>query len=721
MSMIKNASPQVINLGADDKSIRALKPESEPIPQHLPLFFTFAKKGTSKRVLTGGAKLPLLYGEDTFNVNGNYFNHQTRLLTKIAGTGNTCLVQRLIPTDSGVKASCNLYVDVLETTVPNYQRNSTGDYVIDSVTNQPKVDTVTPSIPGYKIKFIKENNVGVYTDVKEFGLLTSKAGTMHDGATTSTMYPILEFIAAEHGDAYNNMGFTISSLYNDNADSKIMQKTKGLSYKLGLVTRETRDATPTVFRSLYGEPNVQFSLINKAINPNTETRFDLEQVFNTQFFNETDPLKSLKYNDYEGIKVYRNNLELVYGLLMAKEADHITYTDTVWKDGITSDTMAWFDFTTDVEADLLANEKYLLNIFSCKSSKNINYFTFMLDKTVPSLTGTQAEVAISASTPIWMSGGSDGTLSNTQFEDAVKREMAKYIDNDSEYMDTAINVESIIYDTGFELETKKSLFNFIALRKDTVVILSVHSGSKGEKYATTSDQRAIGVVLRTRANLAPESEYYGTGVCRALIVMGTGLLRDGSSANRIPLTYEIGYKAARMMGAGNGKWKPEYIFDRDPANKITELIDIEPKFLPNGIKPTLWADGLVWAQPADRQEFAFLQLQTVYDNDTSILNNFFNVMALATVSKVGEDAWRKFSGSTALSDGEFIDEVTNYVTAQLKDRFAGMLVCIPVVSIDEMDELRGYSWHLVNKLYGNNMKTVMTYTTEVYRASDLNA
>ena len=44
---------------------------------------------------------------------------------------------------------------------------------------------------------------------------------------------------------------------------------------------------------------------------------------------------------------------------------------------------------------------------------------------------------------------------------------------------------------------------------------------------------------------------------------------------------------------------------------------------------------------------------------------------------------------------------------------------IPDVYIDEYDALRGYSWHLTNKMYANNSKTVMTYTTEVYRASDL--
>jgi hypothetical protein len=36
-----------------------------------------------------------------------------------------------------------------------------------------------------------------------------------------------------------------------------------------------------------------------------------------------------------------------------------------------------------------------------------------------------------------------------------------------------------------------------------------------------------------------------------------------------------------------------------------------------------------------------------------------------------------------------------------------------------MDAVRGYSWTLPIKVYGNNMKTVMTTYTESYRMEDL--
>lgn len=714
MAKIKNAAPQVINLGANDLSKRSLKPERDPIPQHLPLFYIQAQKGTTARTLISTAKLPLLYGSETFKLNGKFANHQTKLLTKIAGTGNSVMVKRVVSADAGPRASAIVYVDILETTVPNYLRDSMGNLVYD-VSNQPKVNLTTPTIPGHKIKFIKEYHK---TNNIELGLLTPKAGTMHDGATTSTMYPILEIVAAEQGEAYNNNGVVLSSIYKADVDNDVVQGTKSLVYKLALVSREDKDATPTVFRSLYGEPSVNVSLKDKIINPSTSARFDMKFIFDTMFFNEKDSLKDLKYNEYTGMHLYNTNLELVNRKILTKEALALEDADALWEDGEIGNMMDWFDFTTTDVDVLKTQEAYLLNLFTLRSSKNVPYMTVMISNDTPTLVAGQKEIAINSSSQIWLDGGSDGTVNEASYEAAVRADLAKYLDNDSELMDTAINVESIMYDTGFTLPTKESMFNMIALRKDTVIVVTTRIDNLGEKQAPLSDQRSIGVQLRERANLAPESEYHGTGVARALIVLGSGVLRDGSG-KRMPLTYELGYKAAKMMGAGDGNWDMTQMFDIDPNNRLTELTDIEPAFIPNGIKATLWNDGLVWPQPADREEFAFLQLQTVYTDDTSVLNNFFNVMALATISKVGESAWRKFSGSTALSEGEFLDSVRAYVNSQLKDRFGGMIMVIPDVYIDEYDALRGYSWHLTNKMYANNSKTVMTYTTEVYRASDL--
>ena len=47
-----NASPKVILRGAQDLSGRILAPNRDPLPQHLPLFYIQAEKGTDRRVVT---------------------------------------------------------------------------------------------------------------------------------------------------------------------------------------------------------------------------------------------------------------------------------------------------------------------------------------------------------------------------------------------------------------------------------------------------------------------------------------------------------------------------------------------------------------------------------------------------------------------------------------------------------------------------------------------
>lgn len=1012
MSLIKNASPQVILLGADDKSTRQVFPSPEPIPQHCPLFYLYAKKGPTDRLLLSPGKLNAVYGAETFDTNDKYFNHQTRFLRQLGTYGNTAMVQRLVPEDAGVKANVAVYADILETKVPNYKRNSDGSYVLSPTTGKAEVDPDKPTINGFKVKFVKETFTGKVInpvsgeeeDVPEedLGQLKIKTGTMFEyldqevkeieyancymvnlptivkvgdtfpltplvvnnnkrfeytyqndtgdtieidagtgvvtavaegtgviqvistqadatkpgpnsrkfehrfqvvaadvdvkvlatstiagvrteltplnnrvtltvttDATTTTvesldstiveatnntyvalangntiikvtnsdenktsvisyievnvsgivpntavtlgvgqkkfvrlanydkvvsstiapvgnvgietatgalvgikngagvisykdrkgktvetitvtvqqaespvvgnesatpinyppividentikrsvMYPIFQRRAKYQGEYYNNNGFTINSLFGTEVDAKIVSELKALPYSLSLYNRNSKLSSPSVVRSLFSEPAVVFSFKEKAINPNTEARMDFETVYKDNWYNETDQLKTLRYWEDDGLYFYRNNFDLITSNFTLAESEYVHSETATWADGNDASTLSWFDFTTD-DVNELVNENQLLNPFIFKSSKNVNYFTVVASDLKSTLAPNQAVISMSSDTPIFMDGGSDGTLSNDMFEKLVVKKMEEYIDPDSEVIDLATNVESIFYDTGFSLNTKKSLVNFIMLRKDTALVLSTHDDAKGEKFDKLSDTRAIAVALNNRLKLAPESEYYGTGVCRGIIVGGTGKLRDGT-VNRIPLSYEIMCKASDMMGASTGRFNSSKMFDNYPGNTVDKLIELQPAFIPNGIKPTLWNEGLVWAQPFDRVTYYFPAIQTVYDNDTSVLNNFFVMMVLCNLNKVAYRVWSEFTGTSGMSDGEFIDAVTERANMLLKDKYGGIITVIPFVTLTDEDKQRGYSWTMTFKLYGSNMRTVAVYTTEVYRTSDL--
>lgn len=524
-------------------------------------------------------------------------------------------------------------------------------------------------------------------------------------------YPIFEFTAAEHGEYYNNLGFSIVPTPAANIDQAAMAANSSVTYDLSIWSRPDGNTSPSVVKTLDGDANVTFSFKNKVINPNTNIRYDMENMFGNNYYNTTDT--NLPYVPFEisPVYVYHDNIELLLNKFVKTEMDYID-----------NNNIGYYDFT-GTDSTTILNEKYLMDMLGLETTKGAPYVTlqpFPFGLPTCGLSPFQQEVSFSTNTPVFLGGGTDGTTTAAMLDTLVQLEMVKYADPNSEYMDTAVNVESILYDSGFNPPTKKALASFIMNRKDTALVLSTHYHTLGNKSNNLTDTRAIATMLKSYLNLSPESVYFGTPVARAIIVGGDMMLRDGSTDERIPLTYEILYKSSIMMGASDGKWKRTYLFDNaNNGSIITQGIDIQPAYIPNGVKPALWFSGLVWAQNYDRTQYFFPAIQTVYPDDTSVLNSYFNIMVLCTLNKIGEAAWRQFSGTTSLSNSQFIDQVTAYVNKELLDLFAGIVTVVPEVVITAEDALRGYSWQLVNKMYANNMKTSMVYSTQVYRASDL--
>lgn len=699
--------PHVENLGAQDLSKRALPLENMAYPWFLPKMFIFAEKGPDRALCTP-AQMKLIFGDRTFDSDDIFYNHQTRFVERL---GTTTLIERIKPEDVIKKANFVIYLEIVKDMIPNYKRNSSGDYIIDTATGEYLKDTDTPEILGCRYRFIRL----VKDSDTELGLLPTKTGLMtgvddSGAATTSTMYPMLEGVAKHAGGYYNNVGMSIKSLYGDDVDSGVIRETNTLPYELMLFTRADKKSSPQITRSLFGEPSVMMSLGNKVKNPATKTRMDFEYVLaNNWYDNKTS------FDDFEGIKLYRDNLVSVSKMILENEKVHVNSDTVTFDDGTMGSTMDWFDFDEDID-----NQHLLINLFSGKSTKNKHYFTYIKDTETPVDPG-MTEINISPETPVFMDGGDDGTLSNEEYEKGVVNILDEYADKNGRFFDTAINIESFVIDSGFTLETSEKLINVVMQRKDTGVLLSTHDSAMGEKDLPLSAARAVAVGLKTATNFAPESTFYNTSCGRVSIVAGTGRLKDGSTMDRIPLTYSIAKKLQKLAGGANQKMDPEEIFDIAPGNHIEELTDITPGFIPFGVKNTLWNDGMIWPQPFDRETYHFPQMQTVYDNPTSVMNNVFTMMAMTICSKIGEDAWRAFTNSVRYTDSQFIEKVTGYLNKRLNDVFAGLYVAIPKVWIDEKDKIKGYSWHMAIELYGNTAKSKAVYNSRIYRMSDLEA
>jgi len=535
---------------------------------------------------------------------------------------------------------------------------------------------------------------------------------------TSTMYPIMEWRAKDYGKAYDNYGFSINSPFLNEFNKVLAKATKKYPYSFSIYTRPNEKSSGTVFRSLYGENEVEVLLSSApVIDPSLEQRRDLLNVFKSEYYNEKDPIEPYKLFAFLDPYIYDKNIDLVLKKFLETEKEAISFEPSLYPaDNAYAKNIDWYDFTGLNKEDL-EDQFGLINPFTCKTSKNVKLQTVRLSEERPKLRDNLKEVNMSVNKPIFLQGGSDGTLDDAHFEEAIKLELAKYADPDSELQELAYAIESCIWDSGFSLDVKKELINIISIRKDTMVCLGTHTVD-GSNPLPTSKARAVATALEARLKLNPESTYYGTSVARGIIVLGAGELSTEETGITYPLTYDLMVKTARFAGAGNGKWKREYLFDHGENAVIRTMKNIVPEFIPTTMRPVLWNANTIYPQRYDRENYFFPALQTVFANDTSVLNNYFTILALCDVTKVGFDVWKNFTGVISLTESEFKEQVESYATQLLSGKYARIINVTPECRITDADKARGYSYQLIFKLSANNMKTVCIYTTEVYRAGE---
>lgn len=703
MPNIPNAAPMTLLLGIQDNSAAVPSVSRQEIPTHLPKIYLYTRKGPLGAQLVSPAGAVNMFGADTFDENKKYATHQTVLSNVLSAAANVQMIERVIPPDAGPKANFTLWLDVLQTNIPVYQRNTDGSYVLDSITNLPKPAVPAATVQGYKVKWVITSitsGSALTADGDIFGKELSKPGDQTDGTNTSIRYPILQYWASSPGAYANDAGFriwapTVNS--SDAVNQKLLYSLKAYPFRMAAISRINSNATPTVKSTLSGDTSLEFVLEPGQINPFTQAPCTLSNVFANAWQKLVNPGYDPIYADLGGMHVYQSNIETLLAQFYSAEIAYITANTAA---------SAGLDFT-----DNASDSKWMFNFLSGTSTNGINYNTYVVN------TDDANSVALTESTNLFAAGGSDGTLSNANFNTLVATALADYTDPNSVLQDTAINVESIFYDTGFSLETKRALAGVISQRKDTFVVLSTYDVDGPEMGE--ADEAALGAALRTQLQLTPESVYFGTPVTRGLVMARYGTLIGHQYARKLPLTIELAYKAARFMGASNGTWNPTYLFDTAPQNEVTMFTDLNVKSVPASQRNSDWANGLNYPQPFTRDTYFFPALKTAFSDDTSVLTSFFTAMVCVELQKVGIQAWRNFSGVVSLTEAQLIEKVNKFVSDNTTGRFAGLVKIIPNCTITASDAQRGYSWTLPIEVYANNMKSVMTLSVQAYRMSAL--
>jgi len=693
MTTIINAAPMTKLLGTQDLSTRALVAEAEALPTHLPKVYIYAQKGPTTPQLVVGNSRTNMYGADSFDLRSNYATHATVLSNLVNAQGNAQMIQRVKPADAGPEASIRIYLDLLPTAVTEYQRNADGSFALTA--DGVKIPTGT-SVSGFKAKWVAEKISPGANGVDEFGAAIQKAGdqTSSNGSVQSIRYPIMDLKAPYFGSDGNNYGIRLWSATTSSAtplDQRILTNEKVYPFRVSCVYRKNELSTPSIVETQTGEQFLDVCFKPDTIDRNTDSLLYINDRLIQAYEDLNTAGTTPVYGPFGDAHIYDTNIRTVLGLVYDTEKTVI-------------------DQFSDITGSTTVDERYLINLIGGTSSVGVPYHTY-------ELVSTGNFVRLSENSTIYAAGGSDGTMNEALFGDLVAQLVTEYANENSVLQDTAKYPESIIYDSGFPLETKKALLSFLAIRKDTFVVLATHDVLG--VALTAAQENSLAIALKTRAQNYPESDYYGTAVMRAMIVGRSGRLLNSQYSKRLPLSLEVASKAAAYMGASNGIWKNGFAFDVSPTNRVSMFADINVTYTSARTRNKDWDVGLNWVQQFERSSFFFPAFKTVYDKDTSVLNSFFTAMACVELEKVGERAWRNFTGRSNLTNDQLKERVNEFVLNAVKDRFDGRFVIEPETYFTEADIARGYSWSLRIKIYAPNMKTVMTLSLEARRLDDL--
>lgn len=690
MQTIVNGAPMTIFRGAQDLSTVAQVVEPEARPTHLAKVYLYTRSGPLTPQLVVGASRENIFHADSFDVRKKWANHATILANILNSQGNITQIQRLKPKDAGPNATIRLSLDLLAKQIPLYRRGTDGQYLLDD--DGQRIPTGT-TIAGYSAKWVLDKVTTANDGTDDFGTGAQKPGDQTDASTQtqSVRYPIMDLRNSFFGSDGNNKGVRLWTAHVDSSnplDSRLLTQAMVYPFRIACISRDDDLSTPEVVQTTTTEQFVDVTFKPETLDRNTDTMIYIGDRFLSSYQDFDTVGQPPVYGPFGELHVYDANVKSILDLVYAAEFAAGGAADFDGADG----------------------EEYRFNLINGWDSQGRPYDSYLLD------TSSGNALRLTEAANIYASGGSDGTMNDTLFAELVSEAVSDYANANSNLMDTVMNPESAIYDSGFPLQTKYDLMKFMAVRKDTACFIGTHDVLG--KELSVSEEYSLAIALRTRMQNYPESEYFGTSNCRGAIIGRSGKLLQSQYTKRLPLTLDLAHKQAIYMGAANGKWKPGFAYDVPPYNQVTLFKDINITFTPSSVRNKEWATGLVTVLNFQRGTAFFPAFKTVYDKDDSVLNSIITMMGLVELEKIGEHVWREFSGRSDLTNSQLKERVENRVLELVQGKFDERFTIVPEVYFTEADIARGYSWSLRINLYAANMKTVQVLEIAARRKTD---
>lgn len=690
MSMT-NATPRIVFGGINDKSRGTIARGPVTFAQHCPLLRLFCETGPTATTYVGtdGANFNALFGSETLNRRGKYFNMQSLLAEKMLGNANGFWVKRLTPADAGNPARIIVALEIVADEIPKVQTALSGFDYPDAVDNTGGNTLADEKIAGYRARVITiaDNQSAVGTQRVMPGTLQAEV----DGAQ-STIYPLFELPTAYIGAAGNNLGLRMwapDQSTNEVFDEETSEDFKTRMFRVQFMQKSAKFTTPAIIQTAKGEDYVDVCFTEGAYSESTNKEYYIGQVLTRAYADDgvASGLTAL-VSPFSQTYVYKENIATVQGMIFARELE----VNPAIASYMTQASQVNFLSMVGIDGDAY--------------------------QSVQLLGALNGGIVMTASTTIYAQGGSDGTMNLDVYEELVNRENLNFGALGDQYKNRAKYPFTHIYDTGLTLEGKYSAMAPLAVRPDLKSIFTTFVEKDG-RAPTMSEELSRLQAIMTRLQAYPESTLYGTEVCRGEIIMQTGELMDGSYSKPVPQLLDYAIKWARFAGAGTGILRDGADIDQEPNNRVTEVKNLNFDFMDDRVANTAWTSGGTWSQTYDVRSNFYPCIRSVYRDDTSVLLSPITVNIACDIIRMITYVHAAFSGNSKLTKAQLIERSNKKIIDLTNDRYAGRVTIVPETYFTAEDDAAGFSWHCRVKLYANNPRTVMHFDLETWRSDAL--
>lgn len=693
MTAFSNAAPKVVFSGINDQSRGTNVRDPETYPQHLPLVHLFTQTGPTSATLVNAnsASFNDIFGSQTLDRRGKFFNLQSLLTETMLGEGNAVFVKRLKPEDAPAPARIIVAIDLVEDDIQqrttalsgfNYPGNVDDTLVFDDDGNPVMVE-------GYRARIVLiEDNASLVGSQK---IVAGSFVSERDG-TQSQIYPLFELPASFFGSQGNLLGLRIwPTTVNDSIpfDEKTTEAFMTRLFRMQFLKRDSATSSPVIMRTALDEEYVDVSFMPGVYSESTNKEFYAPEVATQAYADDgidsgTVPL----YSPFSEMHVYQENIEAIQQMIYDRE--------------LAVNPMA--------EPDLLGPGQ--VDFLSGRDLDGDYYHSIFFEGPL------KGGLLVGQETTIYATGGGDGTTSLAEYEKLVVREALNFGDLDDQYDNLPVYPFSVVYDTGLTMDGKYALMTILGRRRDVKLRFTPYVESEG-RMPTKSEERSRTQALMARLRAYPESTLYGTPVCRAEIIQQVGRLAGGGYTKPVPQLLDYARAWARFAGAGTGIMREGADIDVSPNNRVELVKDLNVKFFNERTQSDLWENGATYSLSYDRRSQYYPALHSVYSDDTSVLVSPITVSICTDIMRLIHRVHANLSGNAKLTKAQFIERSDNMILQMVSGRYNGRVQVVPRTYFTAADDERGYSWHCEVAVYANNPRTTMVFDLVTRRMDDL--